>query len=87
MKKKYTLLITDGWDRIIESFPDDDMDVVVKQTAQYYAKKLENQLVFYTLMVDGKKDDQANWDMFKSKYNKYSNILHKIKSLNKDFEC
>lgn len=85
--KKYMLLITDGWDRFIESFPDDDMDVVVKQTAQYYAEKLENQLIFYTLLVDGKKADQANWDMFKSKYNKYSNILRKIKSLNKDFEC
>lgn len=85
--KKYMLLITDGWDRFIESFPDDDMDVVVKQTAQYYAEKLENQLIFYTLLVDGKKADQANWDMFKSKYNKYSNVLRKIKSLNKDFEC
>lgn len=85
--KKYMLLITDGWDRFIESFPDDDMDVVVKQTAQYYLEKLENQLIFYTLLVDGKKADQANWDMFKSKYNKYSNILRKIKSLNKDFEC
>lgn len=84
--KKYMLLITDGWDRFIESFPD-DMDVVVKQTAQYYAEKLENQLIFYTLLVDGKKADQANWDMFKSKYNKYSNVLRKIKSLNKDFEC
>lgn len=85
--KKYMLLITDGWDRFIESFPDDDMDVVVKQTAQYYLEKLENQLIFYTLLVDGKKADQANWDMFKSKYNKYSNVLRKIKSLNKDFEC
>lgn len=85
--KKYMLLITDGWDRFIESFPDDDMDVVVKQTAQYNMEKLENQLVFYTLLVDGKKADQANWDMFKSKYNKYSNVLRKISSLNKDFEC
>lgn len=85
--KKYMLLITDGWDRFIESFPDDDMDVVVKQTAQYNAEKLENKLVFYTLLVDGKKADQANWDMFKSKYDKYANVLRKIKSLNKDFEC
>lgn len=85
--KKYMLLITDGWDRFIESFPDDDMDVVVKQTAQYNEEKLENKLVFYTLLVDGKKADQANWDMFKSKYDKYSNVLRKIKSLNKDFEC
>lgn len=85
--KKYMLLITDGWDRFIESFPDDDMDVVVKQTAQYYLEKLENQLIFYTLLVDGKKADKANWDMFKSKYGKYSNVLRKIKSLNKDFEC
>ena len=85
--KKYMLLVTDGYDRFIESFPDDDMDVVVKQTAQYNMEKLENKLVFYTLLVDGKKADQANWDMFKSKYNKYSNVLRKIKSLNKDFEC
>lgn len=85
--KKYTLLITDGWDRFIESFPDDDMDVVVKQTAQYNMEKLENKLVFYTLLVDGKKADKANWDMFKSKYGKYAKVLRKIKSLNKDFEC
>lgn len=85
--KKYTLLITDGWDRFIECFPDDDMDVVVKQTAQYNAEKLENQLVLYTLFVDGKKADKANCDKFKSKYDKYANVLRKIKSLNKDFEC
>lgn len=85
--KKYILLITNGADMFVESFMDDDMDVVVKQTAQYNEEKLENQLVFYTLLVYGKKADKANWNMFKSKYDKYSNVLRKIKSLNKDFEC
>lgn len=85
--KKYMLLITDGFDRFIESFPDDDMDVVVKQTAQYKMEKLSNKTVFYILLIDGKRADQATWEMFTSKYNKYSNILRKIKSLNKDFEC
>lgn len=63
------------------------MDVVVKQTAQYKMEKLDNETVFYTLLIEGKKADQANWDKFKSKYNKYADVLHKIKSLNKDFEC
>lgn len=85
--KKYMLLITDGFDRFIESFPDDDMNVVVKQTAQYKMEKLSNKTVFYILLIDGKRADQATWEMFTSKYNKYSNILRKIKSLNKDFEC
>ena len=85
--KKYNLLITNGADMFIESFIDDDMDVVVKQTAQYNIENLSNKLVCYTLFVDGKRADKANWDKFKSKYYKYSNVLHKIKSLNKDFEC
>lgn len=60
--KKYTLLITDGYDKIIESFIDDDMDEVVKQTAHYnveqtahYNVEKLNKVVFYTLLIDGKK--------------------------------
>jgi hypothetical protein len=87
MKKKYTLLITDGYDMFVESFIDYDMDVVVKQTAQYKMEKLSNKTVFYILLIDGKRADQATWDMFTSKYDKYVKVLSKIKSLNKDFEC
>ena len=85
--KKYTLLITDGYDRFVESFIDDDMNEVVKQTAHYNVEEVSNKLVFYTLFIDGKKADQATWEMFTSKYDKYSNVLRKIKNLNKDFEC
>lgn len=85
--KKYNIIITDGYGRLIEGFQDDDMDEVIKQVAQYNAEKLENRLVFYTLFIDGKKADQDNWKKFTSKYNKYANVLRKIKSLNKDFEC
>ena len=84
--KKYTLLITDGYDRIIESFMDDDMDVVVKQTAHYNAEK-SIKVAFYTLFIDGKKADQADYKKFNIKYYKYFKVLCKIKSLNKDFEC
>ena len=86
-QKKYQIVICDCDERFIESFLDDDMDVVVKQTAQYKMEKLDDKLVFYSLLIYGKKADQANWDMFKSKYNKYIEVLRKIKSLNKDFEC
>lgn len=85
-QKKYQIVITDGYDKLIESFIDDDMDVVVKQTAHYNAEKL-NKVAFYTLLIDGKKADQANWKMFLSKYDKYFKVLRKIRSLNKDFEC
>ena len=84
-QKKYQIVICDCDERFIESFLDDDMDAVVKQTAQYKMKKLDNETVFYTLLIEGKKADQANWNMFKSKYNKYVEVLRKIKSLNKDF--
>lgn len=86
-QKKYQIVICDGDERLIESFLDDDMDVVVKQTAQYVMEKLEDMLIFYILLINGKKADQANWDIFKSKYKKYMEVLRKIKSLNKDFEC
>lgn len=86
-QKKYQIVISDCDERFIESFLDDDMDMVVKQTAQYKIEKLDDKLVFYILLIYGKKADQANWDMFKSKYNKYMEVLRKIKSLNKDFEC
>ena len=86
-QKKYQIVICDCDERFIESFLDDDMDVVVKQTAQYTMEKLEDMLIFYILLINGKKADQTNWDMFKSKYNKYIEVLRKIKSLNKDFEC
>ena len=85
-QKKYQLVITDGYDRIIESFIDDDMDVVVKQTANYNVEKL-NKVVFYTLLIDGKRADQDNWKKFNIKYFKYFKVLRKIRSLNKDFEC
>lgn len=84
--KKYTLLITDGFDRIIESFIDDDMNEVIKQTANYNAEKL-NKVAFYTLLIDGKKADQADYKKFNIKYYKYFKVLCKIRSLNKDFEC
>ena len=84
-QKKYQIVISDCDERFIESFLDDDMDMVVKQTAQYKIEKLDDKLVFYILLIYGKKADQANWDMFKSKYNKYMEVLRKIKSLNKDF--
>lgn len=86
-QKKYQIVICDCYERFIESFLDDDMDTVVKQTAQYKMEKLDDKLVFYILLIYGKKADQTNWDMFKSKYNKYIEVLRKIKSLNKDFEC
>lgn len=86
-QKKYQIVITDFNNRLIESFLDDVMDAVVKQTAQYKMKKLDVTLVFYILLINGKKADQANWNIFKSKYNKYIEVLRKIKSLNKDFEC
>lgn len=86
-QKKYQIVICDCDGIFIESFLDDDMDMVVKQTAQYKIEKLDVKLVFYILLIYGKKADQANWNMFKSKYNKYADVLHKIKSLNKDFEC
>ena len=84
-QKKYQIVSSDCDERFIESFLDDDMDMVVKQTAQYKIEKLDDKLVFYILLIYGKKADQANWDMFKSKYNKYMEVLRKIKSLNKDF--
>ena len=86
-QKKYQIVICDCDGIFIESFLDDDMDAVVKQTAQYKMEKLDDKSVFYILLLYGKKADQANWDMFKSKYNKYVDVLRKIKSLNKDFEC
>lgn len=86
-QKKYQIVICDCDGIFIESFLDDDMDSVVKQTAQYKIKNLDDKLVFYILLLYGKKADQTNWDMFKSKYNKYIEVLRKIKSLNKDFEC
>ena len=86
-QKKYQIVICDCYENFIESFLDDDMDSVVKQTAQYKIKNLDDKLVFYILLIYGKKADQAIWDMFKSKYNKYVDVLRKIKSLNKDFEC
>lgn len=86
-QKKYQIVICNCDGIFIESFLDDDMDAVVKQTAQYKMEKLDDKLVFYILLIEGKKADKANWDMFKSKYNKYEDVLHKIKSLNKDFEC
>ena len=86
-QKKYQIVICDCDGIFIESFLDDDMDAVVKQTAQYKIKNLDDKLVFYILLINGKKTDQTNWDMFKSKYNKYIEVLRKIKSLNKDFEC
>lgn len=86
-QKKYQIVICDCDGIFIESFLDDDMDVVVKQTAQYKMEKLDDKSVFYILLLYGKKADQTNWDMFKSKYNKYIEVLRKIKSLNKDFEC
>ena len=85
--KKYNIIITDGYDRLIEGFHDDDMDEVIKQVAQYNVEKSSYELCFYTLFIDGKKADQDNWKKFTSKYNKYLNVLCKIKSLNKDFEC
>lgn len=54
-QKKYQIVICDGDERFIESFLDDDMDVVVKQTVQYVMKKLEDMLVFYILLINGKK--------------------------------
>ena len=86
-QKKYQIVISDCDERFIESFLDDDMDAVVKRTAQYEMENLEDKLVFYILLINGKKADRANWNMFKSKYNKYMEVLRKIKSLNKDFEC
>lgn len=86
-QKKYQIVICDCDGIFIESFLDDDMDSVVKQTAQYKIKNLDDKLVFYILLLYDKKADQANWDVFKSKYNKYIEVLRKIKSLNKDFEC
>lgn len=84
-QKKYQIVICNCDGIFIESFLDDDMDAVVKQTAQYKMEKLDDKLVFYILLLYGKKADQANWDVFKSKYNKYIEVLRKIKSLNKDF--
>lgn len=85
--KKYTLLITDGYERFVESLLDDDIDGVAKQTAQYMVKHLTDKLVFYTLLVDGKRADKPNWEMFLNIYKKYAKVLRKISSLNKDFEC
>ena len=85
--KKYTLLITDGYERFIESLLDDDINVVAKQTAQYMVEHLTDKLVFYTLLVDGKKADQTNWSQFLNLYKKYAKVFHKINNLNKDFEC
>ena len=84
-QKKYQIVICDCDERFIESFLDDDMDAVVKQTAQYKIEKLYDKLVFYILLINGKKADQTIWEMFESKYNKYMEVLRKIKSLNKDF--
>ena len=83
-QKKYQIVICDCDERFIESFLDDDMDAVVKQTAQYKIEKLDDKLVFYILLINGKKADQTIWEMFESKYNKYMEVLRKIKSLNKD---
>lgn len=85
--KKYHLLITNGYERFIEGFLDDDINGVAKQTAQYMVDNLTDKLVFYTLLIDGKKADQTNWEMFLNIYKKYANVFHKISSLNKDFEC
>lgn len=86
-QKKYQILISDSDERFIESFLDDDMDVVVKQTAQYKMEKLDDTLVFYILLINGKRADQDNWKKFNIKYFKYFKVLRKIRSLNKDFEC
>lgn len=87
VQKKYQILISDSDERFIESFLDDDMDVVVKQTAQYKMEKLDDTLVFYILLINGKRADQDNWKKFNIKYFKYFKVLRKIRSLNKDFEC
>ena len=54
-QKKYQIVICDCDERFIESFLDDDMDAVVKQTAQYKIEKLDDKLVFYILLINGKK--------------------------------
>lgn len=85
--KKYNLLISDGYERYIESILDDDINGVAKQTAHYVLENVTNQLVFFTLLIDGKKADQTNWSQFLNLYKKYAKVLHKIRNLNKDFEC
>lgn len=85
--KKYNLLISDGYERYIESILDDDINGVAKQTAHYVLENVTNQLVFFTLLIDGKKADQTNWSQFLNLYKKYAKVLRKISSLNKDFEC
>lgn len=85
--KKYNLLITDGYERYIESLLDDDINGVAKQTAHYVLENVTNQLVFFTLLIDGKRADKPNWEMFLNIYKKYAKVLRKISSLNKDFEC
>ena len=54
-QKKYQIVICDCDGIFIESFLDDDMDAVVKQTAQYKMEKLDDKLVFYILLIYGKK--------------------------------
>ncbi|MBR4316216.1 MAG: hypothetical protein IKP65_04510 [Alphaproteobacteria bacterium] len=85
--KKYNLLISDGYERYIESILDDDINGVAKQTAHYVLENVTNQLVFFTLLIDGKKADQTNWSQFLNLYKKYAKVIRKISSLNKDFEC
>lgn len=85
--KKYTLLVTDGYDRFVDSILDDDIYVVAKQTAHYVLEEVSNKIVFFTLLIDGKKADQTNWEMFLNIYKKYAKVLRKMSSLNKDFEC
>ena len=85
--KKYNLLISDGYERYIESILDDDINGVEKQTAHYVLENVTNQLVFFTLLIDGKKADQTNWSQFLNLYKKYAKVIRKISSLNKDFEC
>ena len=85
--KKYNLLISDGYERYIESILDDDINGVAKQTAHYVLENVTNQLVFFTLLIDSKKADQTNWSQFLNLYKKYAKVIRKISSLNKDFEC
>lgn len=85
--KKYNLLISDGYERYIESILDDDINGVAKQTAHYVLEEVSNKLVFFTLYIDGKKADLTNWSQFLNLYKKYAKVIHKIRNLNKDFEC
>ena len=76
-QKKYQIVICDCDERFIESFLDDDMDAVVKQTAQYKIEKLDDKLVFYILLINGKKADQTIWEMFEFKDCLFDSVLNK----------